>query len=77
LTKKKIEKLSQLREDKKRPRRERADLDGKIKVTNEELKILEATRDRIETAMSAICIADRNKYSKGAIQQDFAAGIRE
>jgi len=27
--------------------------------------------------MSAVCIAGRNEYSKGAIQQDFAAGIKE
>lgn len=27
--------------------------------------------------MSAICIEGRNEYSKGAIRQDFAAGIRE
>lgn len=27
--------------------------------------------------MSALCISGRNQYSKGAIQQDFAAGIKE
>ena len=27
--------------------------------------------------MSALCIASRNRYSKGAIQQDFAASIKE
>ena len=27
--------------------------------------------------MSAMCISGRNQYSKGAIQQDFAAGMRE
>jgi len=27
--------------------------------------------------MSAICISGRNEYSKGAIQNDFAAGIKE
>lgn len=27
--------------------------------------------------MSALCISGRNQYSKGAIQQDFAQGLRE
>lgn len=27
--------------------------------------------------MSAMCISGRNQYFKGAIQQDFAAGMRE
>jgi hypothetical protein len=31
----------------------------------------------VQASMSAICIAERNKYSKGAIQNDFAAGIKE
>jgi hypothetical protein len=31
----------------------------------------------IQAKMSAICISGRNEYSKGAIQNDFAAGIKE
>jgi hypothetical protein len=70
-------KIGQLKEDKKRARRERLELDAKNKATNEEIVTLQAMRDVIETKMSAVCIEGRNKYSKGAIQQDFAAGIRE
>lgn len=33
--------------------------------------------EEIESKMSALCISGRNAYSKGAIQQDFAAGIKE
>lgn len=30
-----------------------------------------------KTAMSSVCIESRNNYAKGAIQTDFAAGIKE
>ena len=39
--------------------------------------ILEAKKDGIKAEISRICIAGRNQYSKSAIQQDFAAGIKE
>jgi hypothetical protein len=56
---------------------QRRDLDAKILECKEDLKILTAARNDIEAEMNAICISGRNKYSKGAIQQDFAAGIKE
>lgn len=31
----------------------------------------------IDAKQNALCIAGRNEYSRSAIQQDFAAGIRE
>lgn len=46
------------------------ELRKQIKETDE--KIMERQSD-----IAAQCIAGRNKYSKGAIQQDFAAGIKE
>ncbi|KAH7364551.1 putative GTPase SLIP-GC [Rhexocercosporidium sp. MPI-PUGE-AT-0058] len=70
-------KITQLKEDKKRARRERVETDDKVKAVNQNMKALENTREKIDTAMSAICIAGRNDYSKGAIQRDFADGIRE
>lgn len=33
--------------------------------------------EKIDSRMAAMCIAGRNNYSKGTIQQDFAAGIKE
>lgn len=78
LTMEKIETMiSQLKEDKKRARQERQALNTKCEETNEKIAALQTTKDTIETAMSAICIEGRNKYSKGAIQLDFAAGIKE
>ncbi|KAH7416967.1 Dynamin family-domain-containing protein [Cadophora sp. MPI-SDFR-AT-0126] len=70
-------KIAQLKEDKKRARRERVETDDKIKTANQEIKALDKAREKIDIAMSAICIAGRNEYSKGAIQRDFADGIRE
>ena len=41
------------------------------------LTVGQAKETRIEADIAAKCIAGRNQYSKGAIQQDFAAGIKE
>jgi hypothetical protein len=71
------EKISQLKDDKKRARMERSALDAKTKALNEEKAALQKRKDDIEMAISAICIKGRNNYSKGAIQTDFAAGIKE
>jgi seryl-tRNA synthetase len=71
------QKLAQFKADKKRGRTERLEVDSKIKNLNQELKTLEKSQAEIETVMNAICIEGRNKYSKSAIQQDFADGIRE
>ncbi|KAG4443740.1 hypothetical protein IFR05_000829 [Cadophora sp. M221] len=70
-------KIAQLKDDKKRARRERIETNDKVKEVSQKIKALEKTREKIDTAMSAICIAGRNNYSKGAIQRDFADGIRE
>ncbi|PBP27375.1 hypothetical protein BUE80_DR001561 [Diplocarpon rosae] len=70
-------KISQFKDAKKRARNERLEAETKIKSLNSELKNLEKARLEIDTAMSAICIEGRNNYSKGAIQRDFADGIRE
>jgi hypothetical protein len=69
-------KLNQLKADKKRARQEKSEVDAKIKELTLELKASEKKQADIEATMSAICIEGRNKYSKSAIQQDFADGIR-
>ena len=70
-------KLDQLKADKKRARQEKSEADAKLKAFTLELKASVKKQADIEATMSAICIEGRNKYSKGAIQQDFADGIRE
>lgn len=69
--------IAGLKETKKDARRHRRDIDTQITDIKEEIKILTAEDKVIEAEMSSICIAGRNGYSKGAIQQDFAAGIKE
>ncbi|RDW67742.1 hypothetical protein BP6252_09138 [Coleophoma cylindrospora] len=70
-------KLEELKTTKKNARRERVQVDAEVKKLNTELRELKKVQDEVEARMSAICIEGRNKYSKGAIQQDFAAGIKE
>jgi hypothetical protein len=63
-------KIADLKLMKKEARLQRHQLDGQINERKDELKTLDASHDVIEAEMSAICIAGRNRYSKGAIQQD-------
>ena len=78
LTSKDIErKIAELKKTKKEARRENSAIDLAIKTTNVKVESLKEKMAEIGGKRSAICIAGRNKYSKRAIQQDFAAGIRE
>ncbi|CAI6329371.1 unnamed protein product [Periconia digitata] len=70
-------KINQLRHHKKNARDEKALVQEKITDSRKKAHRLKEKMDEIRGAMSALCISGRNEYSKGAIQQDFAAGIRE
>ena len=70
-------KIEELRSVKKEARKQRADIAEKIKELQKEKSKAETEEEKIEAEMSALCISGRNQYSKGAIQQDFAQGIRE
>ena len=70
-------KISDIKANKKEVRRQKLEIADKAKKEVKEIEKLEAEKAKIDGAMSAICIAGRNQYSKGAIQQDFAAGIKE
>jgi chromosome segregation ATPase len=63
-------KITQLKSTKREARLQRRGLDAKMLTLKEELKNLDAAHDAIEAEMNTICISGRNKYSKGAIQQD-------
>jgi len=71
------DKISELKTAKKDARRRRSEIEAQMKELNAEISELDARSDTIESKRSAICIAGRNKYSKSAIQVDFAAGIKE
>ena len=70
-------KLQELRSTKKEARSQKLDITDKIAKMRKDVAEAEKAEQEITSKMSAMCISGRNQYSKGAIQQDFAAGIRE
>lgn len=72
-----IAKISELRSTKKEARRQRLELTEKMRDMEQEKDEARAAGEKIEADMAALCISGRNRYSKGAIQNDFSQGIRE
>ena len=69
--------IEELRKLKKEMRREKLSLDQPLRELTSEIKKVEQEEEAIEAKISARCISGRNSYSKVAIRQDFAAGIKE
>ena len=65
-------KLGEIKATKKEARRSRLDIDDHIKGVRREIAAIKEAALKIEADISSVCIAGRNEYSKGAIQQDFA-----
>ena len=72
-----VAKLQEFRATKKEARARRAEITEQITQLRKEIDRSKQAEEKIESKMSAMCISGRNAYSKGAIQQDFAAGIKE
>lgn len=70
-------KLKELREKKKQAKSESMEIKRSIDELKPQRGRLQARIEEFKARISHICIAGRNNYSKTAIQQDFAAGIRE
>ena len=70
-------KLQELRATKKEARVQRGEITERISQMRKEIDETHEAEEKLESKMSAMCISGRNAYSKGAIQQDFAAGIKE
>lgn len=70
-------KLDELKMTKKNARTQKREIAEKVQDIRKALGEIKATESKIDSEMSALCISGRNQYSKGAIQQDFAAGIKE
>ena len=70
-------KLQELRTTRKEARGHKLDITKKIATIRKQIEKTEESEQKLESRLSAMCIAGRNRYSKGAIQQDFAAGIKE
>lgn len=69
--------IAELRASKKHGRLEKLKVDEELRHVRGELQSINKKRDDTDAEIRTICIAGRNQYSKGAIQQDFAAGIKE
>ena len=70
-------KLDELKMTKKNARTQKREIAEKVQDIRKALGEIKAAESKIDSEMSALCISGRNQYSKGAIQQDFAAGIKE
>ena len=70
-------KLQELKNVKKDTRAQKKEITEQMSEIRKELIATKDAESKIESELSAMCISGRNKYSKGAIQQDFAAGIKE
>ena len=70
-------KIAELRTTKRDARKQRTEIEEKITAVRAGIEEASGAEKRIEAEMAALCISGRNAYSKGAIQQDFAAGIKE
>ncbi|KAF7191395.1 Nuclear GTPase SLIP-GC [Pseudocercospora fuligena] len=70
-------KLEELHQLKKEARREKRSLGDSLEEIQNLVDSVNVDLADINAKQDAICIAGRNDYSRGAIQQDFAAGVRE
>ena len=78
LTEKQItSKLQELKTTKKDGRNQKREITERMADIRQQINEARDAESTINSEMSAMCISGRNQYSKGAIQQDFAAGIKE
>ncbi|TQN71730.1 Nuclear GTPase SLIP-GC [Colletotrichum shisoi] len=71
------EKLDELKATKKAVKEEKKIMVGRMSQLKEEIKNLRKQRSDIKTNMHKECIQGRNMYSRDAIKQDFAFGLKE
>lgn len=78
LTEEDIEqKISSLRAQRKNLRGGNRSLNSQIAESRQEIVKIQKEREKILADVKAICIQGRNEYSRAAIKQDFAMGIKE
>ncbi|KAL2176798.1 uncharacterized protein P884DRAFT_300219 [Thermothelomyces heterothallicus CBS 202.75] len=70
-------KLASLKNEKKEVRAKKKEIEEKIKAFRERIKQLTTEKEVILAEVKAVCIQGRNEYSRKAIKQDFAMGIKE
>ncbi|KAI7365368.1 hypothetical protein KC328_g18655, partial [Hortaea werneckii] len=70
-------KLDEMRKLKKECRQNRQQIEQKVRDIRKQMAPLKAEEAAVDAKQSALCIAGRNAYSRDAIRNDSAAGIRE
>ena len=70
-------KLQELKSVKKEARAQKNEVLAKMESLRKSMREAKHSEEKIENDLCALCISGRNQYSTGAIQQDFAAGIKE
>lgn len=70
-------KLAECRELKKSARKEKITIGGQLEHLEQELRKIHEKIEDLFSDVASECIAGRNQNLKGAIQHDFAAGIKE
>ena len=70
-------KVQELKATKKDARTRKREITERLQDIRQELQRVQDAESKITSEISALCISGCNQYSKGAIQQDFAAGIKE
>lgn len=78
LTKEQIEgKIDELKGIKREARKARTHVDDKIRELRTQVSALVNQEAELDSRGDELCIAGRSEYSRAAIRQDFAAGIKE
>ncbi|KAL2258691.1 hypothetical protein VTK26DRAFT_7888 [Humicola hyalothermophila] len=70
-------KLASLKAEKKELRIKKKDIERQVSAIREEIKKLAEEKDELLAGVKAVCIQGRNEYSRRAIKQDFAMGVKE
>lgn len=70
-------KVEELRGTKKDGRRRKLEIEAEVKDFRRRITANKQEQESHDAVISTECIAGRNNYSRDAIKQDFAAGIRE
>lgn len=69
--------IASLRTERKKIRGERRSIDSQIAGLRQDIEKIKNEREKVLAGVKAICIQGRNDYSRNAIKQDFAMGIKE
>lgn len=71
------EKQAEFKKMKRQARKDRDELATKIRDYKKQIRAIETEEKEIDAKIDLMCIAGRNEYFRGAIQQDYAAGVKE